>query len=68
MPNTHIFLKNPLPGTSSSVSTFSTSSSSTQDNLLPSPTGILPTISQGESFLQIPIPTTTTTIYPAQPE
>ncbi|GFV29832.1 hypothetical protein TNCV_2082971 [Trichonephila clavipes] len=44
MPNTHIFLKNPLPNTSSSVSTFSTSSSSTQDNLLPSPSGILPTI------------------------
>ncbi|GFT55178.1 hypothetical protein TNCV_990471 [Trichonephila clavipes] len=38
-------------------STFSTSSSSTQDNLLPSPSGILPTI-QSESLLQIPIPTT----------
>ncbi|GFX88650.1 hypothetical protein TNCV_4999481 [Trichonephila clavipes] len=36
MPNTPISSKNPLPGTSSSVSTFSTSSSSTQDNLLPS--------------------------------
>ncbi|GFV53318.1 uncharacterized protein TNCV_1645501 [Trichonephila clavipes] len=60
---TPISSKNPLPGTSSSVSTFSTSSSSTQDNLLPSPTGILPTI-QGESFLQIPIPTTTTTTSP----
>ncbi|GFU79748.1 hypothetical protein TNCV_970281, partial [Trichonephila clavipes] len=57
---TPISSKNPLPGTSSSVSTFSTSSSSTQDNLLPSPSGILPTI-QGESLLQIPIPTTTTT-------
>ncbi|GFW89249.1 uncharacterized protein TNCV_4934171 [Trichonephila clavipes] len=33
---TPISSKNPLPGTSSSVSTFSTSSSSTQDNLLPS--------------------------------
>ncbi|GFW07806.1 putative RNA-directed DNA polymerase from transposon X-element [Trichonephila clavipes] len=52
-----------LPGTSSSVSTFSTSSSSTQDNLLPSPSGILPTI-QSESLLQIPIPTTATTTSP----
>ncbi|GFX25599.1 uncharacterized protein TNCV_3124351 [Trichonephila clavipes] len=52
--------KNPMPSTSRSVSTFSTSSSSTQDNLLPSPSGILPTI-QSESLLQIPIPTTTTT-------
>ncbi|GFT49174.1 hypothetical protein TNCV_2860231 [Trichonephila clavipes] len=34
---TPISSTNPLPGTSSSVSTFSTSSSSTQDNLLPSP-------------------------------
>ncbi|GFX84476.1 RNA-directed DNA polymerase from mobile element jockey [Trichonephila clavipes] len=33
---TPISSKDPLPGTSSSVSTFSTSSSSTQDNLLPS--------------------------------
>ncbi|GFT16250.1 RNA-directed DNA polymerase from mobile element jockey [Trichonephila clavipes] len=41
---TPISSKNPLPGTSSSVSTFSTSSSSTQGNLLPSPSGILPTI------------------------
>ncbi|GFU57473.1 spondin-2 [Trichonephila clavipes] len=57
---TPISSKNPLPGTSSSVSTFSTSYSSTQDNLLPSPSGILPTI-QSESLLQIPIPTTTTT-------
>ncbi|GFW92125.1 RNA-directed DNA polymerase from mobile element jockey, partial [Trichonephila clavipes] len=56
---TPISSKNPLPSTSSSVSTFSTSSSSTQDNLLPSPSGILPTI-QSESLLQIPIPTTTT--------
>ncbi|GFW63647.1 uncharacterized protein TNCV_4329351 [Trichonephila clavipes] len=56
---TPISSKNPLPGTSSSVFTFSTSSSSTQDNLLPSPSGILPTI-QSESLLQIPIPTTTT--------
>ncbi|GFT62802.1 uncharacterized protein TNCV_2673611 [Trichonephila clavipes] len=57
---TPISSKNPLPGTSSSVSTFSTSSSSTQDNLLPFPSGILPTI-QSESLLQTPIPTTTTT-------
>ncbi|GFV74723.1 putative RNA-directed DNA polymerase from transposon X-element [Trichonephila clavipes] len=34
---TPISSKNPLPSTSSSVSTFSKSSSSTQDNLLPSP-------------------------------
>ncbi|GFX52488.1 uncharacterized protein TNCV_4325041 [Trichonephila clavipes] len=60
---TPISSKIPLPGTSSSVSTFSTSSSSTQDNLLPSPSGILPTI-QSESLLQIPIPTTTTTTSP----
>ncbi|GFX62089.1 uncharacterized protein TNCV_2228151 [Trichonephila clavipes] len=56
---TPISSKNPLPSTLSSVSTFSTSSSSTQDNLLPSPSGILPTI-QSESLLQIPIPATTT--------
>ncbi|GFU05669.1 RNA-directed DNA polymerase from mobile element jockey [Trichonephila clavipes] len=56
---TPISSKNSLPGTSSSVSTFSTSSSSTEDNLLPSPSSILPTI-QSESLLQIPIPTTTT--------
>ncbi|GFT59666.1 hypothetical protein TNCV_3544251 [Trichonephila clavipes] len=60
---TPISSKNPLPGTSCSVSTFSTSSSSTQDNLLPSPSSILPTI-QSESLLQIPIPTTTTTTSP----
>ncbi|GFU09384.1 RNA-directed DNA polymerase from mobile element jockey [Trichonephila clavipes] len=60
---TPISSKNPLPGTSSSVSTFSTSSSSTQGNLLPSPSGILPTI-QSEPLLQIPIPTTTTTTSP----
>ncbi|GFX57739.1 RNA-directed DNA polymerase from mobile element jockey [Trichonephila clavipes] len=41
---TPISSKTPLHSTSSSVSTFSTSSSSTQDNLLPSPSGILPTI------------------------
>ncbi|GFU08342.1 hypothetical protein TNCV_4962781 [Trichonephila clavipes] len=57
---TPISSKNPLPSTSSSISTFSTSSSSTQENLLPSPSGIIPTI-QSESLLQIPIPTTTTT-------
>ncbi|GFT51584.1 uncharacterized protein TNCV_4626031 [Trichonephila clavipes] len=56
---TPISSKNPLPSTSSSISTFSTSSS-TQENLLPSPSGIIPTI-QSESLLQIPIPTTTTT-------
>ncbi|GFW54689.1 uncharacterized protein TNCV_787911 [Trichonephila clavipes] len=55
---TPISSKNPWPNTSSSVFTF-TSSSSTQDNLLPPPSGILPTI-QSESLLQIPIPTTTT--------
>ncbi|GFV87172.1 RNA-directed DNA polymerase from mobile element jockey [Trichonephila clavipes] len=60
---TPISSKNPLPGTSSSVSTFSTSYSSTQGNLLPSPSGILPTI-QSEPLLQIPIPTTTTTTSP----
>ncbi|GFX57744.1 uncharacterized protein TNCV_1495051 [Trichonephila clavipes] len=60
---TPISSKNPLPSTSISVSTFSTSSSSTQDNLLPSPFGILPTI-QSESLLQIPIPSTTTTTSP----
>ncbi|GFT03479.1 uncharacterized protein TNCV_2986271 [Trichonephila clavipes] len=60
---TPISSKNSLPGTSSSVSTFPTTSSSTQDNLLPSPSGILPTI-QVESLLQIPIPTTTTTTSP----
>ncbi|GFW69758.1 hypothetical protein TNCV_1884021 [Trichonephila clavipes] len=54
---------NPLPNISSSISTFSTSSSSTQENLLPSPSGILPTI-QSESLLQTPIPTTTTTTSP----
>ncbi|GFX26910.1 RNA-directed DNA polymerase from mobile element jockey [Trichonephila clavipes] len=57
---TPISSKNPLPNNSSSVSTISTSSSSTQDNLLPSPSGILPTI-QSESLLQIPIPTTSAT-------
>ncbi|GFT99346.1 uncharacterized protein TNCV_3162291 [Trichonephila clavipes] len=36
---TPISSKNSLPGTSSSVSTFPTTSSSTQDNLLPSPSG-----------------------------
>ncbi|GFY18032.1 hypothetical protein TNCV_3385231 [Trichonephila clavipes] len=46
-----------MPSTSSSVSTVSTSS--TQENLLPSPSVIIPTI-QSESLLKIPIPTTTT--------
>ncbi|GFU65609.1 hypothetical protein TNCV_635321 [Trichonephila clavipes] len=49
-----------MTSTSSSVSTVSTSSSSTQENLLPSPSAIIPTI-QSESLLKIPIPTTTTT-------
>ncbi|GFV55397.1 hypothetical protein TNCV_146701 [Trichonephila clavipes] len=47
-----------MPSTSSSVSTVSTSFSSTQENLLPSPSTIIPTI-QRESLLKIPIPTTT---------
>ncbi|GFW01693.1 RNA-directed DNA polymerase from mobile element jockey [Trichonephila clavipes] len=55
--------KNPMPSTSSLVSTYSTSSSSTQENLLPSPSGIIPTI-QSESLLQVRIPTTTTTTSP----
>ncbi|GFU14728.1 hypothetical protein TNCV_4228831 [Trichonephila clavipes] len=49
--------------TSSSNSTFSTSSSSTQENLLPSPSRIIPTI-QSESLLKVPISTTTTTTSP----
>ncbi|GFX84332.1 uncharacterized protein TNCV_4134431 [Trichonephila clavipes] len=55
--------KNPIPSTSSSVSTVSTSSSSTEENLLPSPSAIIPTI-QSESLLKIPIPNTTTTTFP----
>ncbi|GFY09420.1 hypothetical protein TNCV_1942301 [Trichonephila clavipes] len=51
---TPISSKNPLPGTSSSVSTFSTSSSSTQGNLLPSPSGILPTIQKTETRSRTP--------------
>ncbi|GFW30538.1 hypothetical protein TNCV_454761 [Trichonephila clavipes] len=47
-----------MPSTSSSVPTVSTLSSSTQAHLLPSPSAIIPTI-QSESFLKIPIPTTT---------
>ncbi|GFX58254.1 uncharacterized protein TNCV_4050121 [Trichonephila clavipes] len=54
--------ENPMPGTSSSVSTVSTSSC-TQKNLLPSPSAIMPTI-QGESLLNVPIPITTTTTSP----
>ncbi|GFW66115.1 RNase H domain-containing protein [Trichonephila clavipes] len=49
-----------MPCTSSSVSTVSTSSSFTQENLLPSPSAIIPAI-QSESLLKIHIPTTTTT-------
>ncbi|GFT70627.1 uncharacterized protein TNCV_3091571 [Trichonephila clavipes] len=52
--------ENPMSNTSSSVSTVSSSSSSTQENLLPSPSSIIPTI-QSESLLKIPILTTTTT-------
>ncbi|GFY13369.1 hypothetical protein TNCV_2336331 [Trichonephila clavipes] len=52
-----------MPSTSSSVSTVSTSSSSTQENLLPSRSAIILTI-QSESLLKIPIPTTTTTTSP----
>ncbi|GFV90982.1 hypothetical protein TNCV_1248691 [Trichonephila clavipes] len=52
-----------MPSTSTSVSTFSTSSSPTQENLLTSPSAIIPTI-QSESLLKIPIPTTTTTTSP----
>ncbi|GFU05735.1 uncharacterized protein TNCV_1005181 [Trichonephila clavipes] len=51
---------NPMPSTSSSVSTVSTSSSSTQAHLLPSPSAIIPTI-QSESLLKIPIPPPPTT-------
>ncbi|GFX64580.1 hypothetical protein TNCV_2688541 [Trichonephila clavipes] len=49
--------------TSSSVSTVSTSCSSTQENLLPSPSAITPTI-QSESLLKIHSPITTTTTSP----
>ncbi|GFU95307.1 hypothetical protein TNCV_4309061 [Trichonephila clavipes] len=52
-----------MPSTSSSVSTVSTSSSSTQENLPPSPSAIIPTI-QSETLLKIPIPTTTITTSP----
>ncbi|GFX86591.1 hypothetical protein TNCV_462111 [Trichonephila clavipes] len=38
-----------MPSTSSSVSTISTSSSSTQENLLPSPSAIIPTIQKTET-------------------
>ncbi|GFW30377.1 uncharacterized protein TNCV_453151 [Trichonephila clavipes] len=38
-----------MPGTSSSVSTVSTSSSSTQEHLLPSPSAIIPTIQKTET-------------------
>ncbi|GFV27719.1 uncharacterized protein TNCV_4169411 [Trichonephila clavipes] len=52
--------ENTMPSTSSSVSTVSTSYSSTQAHLLPSPSAIIPTI-QSESLLKIPVPTTSTT-------
>ncbi|GFW25901.1 RNA-directed DNA polymerase from mobile element jockey [Trichonephila clavipes] len=51
---TPISSKNTLPGTSSSVSTFSTSSSSTQDNLLPSPYSILPAIQKTQTRSRTP--------------
>ncbi|GFX79944.1 hypothetical protein TNCV_558431 [Trichonephila clavipes] len=38
-----------MPSTSSSVSTVSTSSSSTQENLLPCPSAIIPTIQKTET-------------------
>ncbi|GFU75288.1 hypothetical protein TNCV_4755471 [Trichonephila clavipes] len=53
-----------MHSTSSSVSTVSTLCSSTQENLLPSPSAIIPTI-QSESLLKIPGPITTTTTSPA---
>ncbi|GFX62699.1 hypothetical protein TNCV_4868591 [Trichonephila clavipes] len=49
MPETRIFGKFDA-STSSSVSTVSTSSSSTQENLLPSPSAIIPTIQNGDRF------------------
>ncbi|GFV44730.1 uncharacterized protein TNCV_3731 [Trichonephila clavipes] len=55
--------ENPMHSTSSSVSTVFTSCSSTQENLLPSPSAIIPTI-QSESLLKIPSPITTTTTSP----
>ncbi|GFX28452.1 uncharacterized protein TNCV_1152611 [Trichonephila clavipes] len=45
----HASSENPMPSTSSSVSTVSTSSSSTQENLLPSPSAIIPTIQKTET-------------------
>ncbi|GFS72476.1 hypothetical protein TNCV_2116221 [Trichonephila clavipes] len=45
------------------MSTVSTSSSSTQENILPSTSAEIPTILR-ESLLKIPIPTTTTTTSP----
>ncbi|GFW14831.1 uncharacterized protein TNCV_1562941 [Trichonephila clavipes] len=41
--------ENPMPSTSSSVSTICTSCSSTQENLLPSPSAITPTIQKTET-------------------
>ncbi|GFX21016.1 hypothetical protein TNCV_2044921 [Trichonephila clavipes] len=38
-----------MPSTSSSMSTVSTSCSSTQENLLPSPSGLIPTIQKTET-------------------
>ncbi|GFS57169.1 putative transposable element [Trichonephila clavipes] len=52
-----------MHSTSSSVSTVSTSCSSAQENLLPSPSAIITTI-QSESLLKIPNPITTTTTSP----
>ncbi|GFW57276.1 uncharacterized protein TNCV_541901 [Trichonephila clavipes] len=53
----------PISSTSSSMPTVSTSSSSAQIHLLPSPSAIIPT-TQSESLLKIPIPTTTITTSP----
>ncbi|GFX98427.1 putative RNA-directed DNA polymerase from transposon BS [Trichonephila clavipes] len=44
-----VYSQNPMPSTSSSVSTVSTSTSSTQENLLPSPSAIIPTIQKTET-------------------
>ncbi|GFV22323.1 uncharacterized protein TNCV_3923831 [Trichonephila clavipes] len=52
--------ENLMHSTSSSVSTVSMSCSSTQENLLPSPSAIITTI-QSKSLLKIPSPITTTT-------
>ncbi|GFW76259.1 hypothetical protein TNCV_3800941 [Trichonephila clavipes] len=55
--------ENPMHSTSSSGSTVSTPFSSTQENLLPSPSAIIPAI-QSESLLKIHSPITTKTTSP----